>query len=578
MTENNITLGTKEIYRNNQKLKALGIEIPFTEEQVKEYVKCSKDPIYFITNYVYIVTLDSGLAKFKLWPFQKKMVKMMHENRFVIYKLPRQVGKTTTVLAYFLWLTLFVDRQSLLIAANKRQVAEDILEKYKIAYENVPLWMQQGVHEWNKGNIELENGSKIRASSTTSGAARSGSYNIVLLDEFAHVQPRIANDFYTSVYPVITSGTDTKIFMISTPKGMNLFYKFWQDAQNKKNQYLPFQVHWSEVPGRDQKWYEETISNIGEQQFEQEFNVEFLGSTNTLINGRKLQTMVYESPKEKRNDVDIYETPITEVWDEDAGKQVSIDHTYVIIVDTSEGKGQDYHAFTVIDITQLPYRVVAKYRNNEMSHILLPSVIANTGRYYNNAYVLIEIQTTGMQVAQSLQQDLDYENILWCTTGNKKSQQVTNGHTKNAAFGVKTTKPVRDIGCANLKTLIETDQLIVKDFEIYQEFTTFSLSNTGKYEADGDDDNDDLVMSLVLFGWLTSQKYFKDLTSNVLRKALKQQFIEYSDEEMLPEFKMDDGLPDTLVQIGDQLWSEYHPETNFHDPYGHYFQEFKNRL
>lgn len=565
-------------YRNNTKLKSEGVKIPFTPDQVTEYAKCSQDPLYFISHYVMIVTLDQGLQNFKPWNFQKKMIKLMDNNRFVITKLPRQVGKTTTVLAYFLWLTLFHDKLNLLIAANKRQVAEDILEKYKIAYENIPLWMQQGVKEWNKGSIELENGSKIRASSTTSGAARSGSYNVVLLDEFAHIQPRIASDFYTSVYPVITSGTNTKIFMVSTPRGMNLFYKFWQDAMNKKNGYIPFEVHWSEVPGRNQKWYEETLANIGEERFNQEFNTEFLGSTNTLISGRKLQMMTYEEPLEFRNGVAIYEQPIIESWDEETGNQLSIDHTYTITVDPSEGKNRDYHAFTVVDITSLPYKIVAKFRDNELSVMLLPSVIANTGRYYNNAFVLIEIQSTGSQVAQSLVQDLEYDNLLWVSSGNKKSQQISAGHMKNAAMGVKTTQPVRTIGCSNLKTLIETDQLLNKDFDIYSEFTTFALNTSGKYEADGEDDNDDLVMSLVLFGWMTGQKYFKDLTSQVLRKALKQAQLQYDDEEMLPALKVDDGLPEEVEKIGDQLWSTWHPEGSYIDPYVTFMQTFKDRL
>ncbi len=571
-------MAVADTYKNNPHLKSEGVSLPFNEEQLQEYIKCSKDPIYFINTYTQIITLDHGLQPFKLWPFQKKMIKLMENNRFVITKLPRQVGKTVTVLAYFLWITLFHKQQNLLIAANKRQVAEDILEKYKIAYENVPLWMQQGVSEWNKGNIGLENGSRIRASSTTSGAARSGSYNIVLLDEFAHVQPRIASDFYTSVYPVITSGTTTKIFMISTPRGMNLFYKFWNDAVNKRNGYIPFEVHWSEVPGRNKKWYDETIANIGENQFDQEFNTAFLGSTNTLISGRKLQTMTYEDPIEKRNEADIYEHPIIEKWDEEEGKQISIHHTYAITVDTSEGKGLDCSAFVVVDITQLPYKIVAKYQNNEVSPILFPSVIWNTARYFNDAYVLIEIQSVGLQVAESLQRDLEYENVLMVTSGNKKSQQISAGHIRNAALGVKTTQPVRNIGCANLKTLIETDQLLNKDFQIYSELTTFALNNTGKYEAEGEDDNDDLVMCLVLFCWMTSQKYFKDLTSNILRKTLKQQYMDFDDEDMLPSMRMDDGFPDDVIRIGQELWSDFDPEASYIDPHRLYMQNFKNRF
>lgn len=566
-----------DTYRNNPGLKSVQVKTSFTEEQLKEYVKCSKDPVYFITHYAKIITLDGGLEPFKLWPFQKKMIRLMDTTRFLITKLPRQVGKTSTVLAYFLWLTLFTDRQNLLIAANKRQVAEDILEKYKIAYENVPLWMQQGVVEWNKGSIELENGSKIRASSTTSGAARSGSYNIVLLDEFAHIQHRIAQDFYTSVYPVITSGTNTKIFIISTPKGMNLFYKFWSDAVNKKNGYTHFEVHWSDVPGRNQKWYEETVANIGELQFAQEFQCEFLGSSNTLISGSKLQMLAYEDPLKKQGDVDIYEEPIKEKWDDEEGKQLSIDHMYVMMVDTSEGKGLDYSAFTIVDITQLPYKLVAKYRNNEISAILLPSVLWNAAKYYNDAHILIEVQSIGMQVAESLHSDLEYENIFRISTGNKKSQQISAGHLKNAQLGVKTTQPIRSMGCSNLKTLVETDQLIFKDFDLISELTTFTLNTKGKYEAEGDS-NDDLVMSLVLFGWLVSQKYFKEVVSHSLRKTLKQQFMQIDDEEMLPSLRVDDGLLEEMMPQGNDMWVEYVPGDSFIDPYTAYLRTVQSRF
>lgn len=574
-------LTANEAYRNNPKLKSQGVEITMTQEQVEEYIKCKNDPIYFVSNYVKIVTLDGGLQQYKPWTFQKRMLKLFHKERFVICKLLRQCGKTTTVLAYVLWVVLFNPQQNILIAANKRLTAEQILEKFKLAYENIPLWMQQGISEWNKGNIAVENGSKIRASSTTSSAARSGSYNIVVLDEFAHVETRLADDFYTSVYPVITSGKTTKIFMISTPKGMNLFYKFWKGAEKKTNGYIPFEVNWSDVPGRDQKWYEETLANIGDKQFAQEFLTEFLGSTSTLISGpglNKLEGMWREAPFE-HNQLKVYEKPIKEQWDEDEGRQLSVDHSYVITVDTSEGKGLDYHAINVIDITQLPYKVVATYRDNELSHILLPSIIADAGRYYNNAYVLIEIQSTGLQIAQSLVQDLEYDNVLWVTSGNKKSQQISAGHTKSAAYGVKMTKPVRDIGCSNLKTLIETDQLITEDFNIYSEFTTFALNKAGKYEADGEDAHDDMVMSLVLFGWLTSQRYFKDLTSNVLRKALKQQYLEFNDEEMLPALVVDNGIPPEIEKIGDELWAEFRVGDNmFADPYGRYIEAFKNLI
>ena len=307
-------MAIKESYRDNPLLKRVGIEVQYTEEQVDEYIKCAKDPIYF-SKYINIITLDEGLVPFKMYDFQKDMIKTFHQNRFVITKCPRQVGKTTTAVAYLLWSVLFQDSQSIAVLANRGETARAILGKLQLAYENLPMWLQQGVIEWNKGRIELENGSVIIASSTSSSAARSGSYNIVFLDEFAFVPSNIAYDFFTSVYPVITAGTKTKIIIVSTPNGMNLFYKIWQDAINKRNNYVPFEIHWSMVPGRDEAWKEETIKNTSEHQFIQEFETEFLGSTNTLISATKLQKLAFQTPELEHDMLKIYKQPVKGDYD-----------------------------------------------------------------------------------------------------------------------------------------------------------------------------------------------------------------------------------------------------------------------
>jgi hypothetical protein len=440
--------------------------------------------------------------------------------------------------------------------------------------------MQQGVIEWNKSNIVLENGSKIRASSTTSGAARSGSYNIVLLDEFAHIDTKLATEFYTSVYPVISSGKKTKIFMISTPKGMNLFYTFWNDAINKKNKYVPFEVHWTDVPGRDQKWYDTTLANIGMDRFRQEFLTEFLGSSDTLISGPKLQQLVsfQQPPIAKRNETNIHFHPIKEKWDKnDEEKQLEIEHHYVMIVDTSEGKKQDYSAFVVIDITEVPYKVCATYRDNTISPLLYPSIIWSCAKYFNEAMILIETQSVGIQVADILNNELEYEKLIRTHSGNKRAQQISDGNIPGAQLGVKTTRPVKDMGCMNLKTLVETDQIIIKDMDIVQELTTFVLNVKGTYEAD-DDSNDDLAMCLVLFGWMTTQTYFKDLVHHDLRKLLKSATLNFDDQDDLPTFKVDNGKQIDLIQIGDEFWSDSGFEASFLDPYNHYWTEWKNNL
>jgi Terminase large subunit, T4likevirus-type, N-terminal/Terminase RNaseH-like domain len=573
-------LQIKNTFRDNPKLKKLNVNIQFTKHQTIELKKCSDDPIYFINNYVQIVTLDEGIQPFKIWQFQKELIQLIHNERFVIVKMPRQTGKTTTVVGYLLWLTIFCKDQNILIAANKKQTACDILSKYKTAYELIPIWLQQGVETWNDGDIALENGSKIRGASTTSGTARSGSYNFLLLDEFAHITPKLANDFYQSVYPVISSGKKTKIIMISTPKGLNLFYKFWSDAKNKKNNFIPFEVTWRDVPGRDEEWYEVTLANIGEQKFQVEYECSFLGSSNTLINGIKLEQLIWEDPIEIKGvaetEIAIYEKPIKEYFNHDEERVTRIEHKYVIVVDPSEGKKLDYSAFSVIDITQTPYKQVATYYSNTISPILLPSIIYDAARYYNDALVLVELQSTGIQIADILIQDLEYENVLRTHSGNKRSQTLTYGYVKGSIPGVKTSGQVKRIGCANLKTLIEMDQLIIKDYNTKEELSTFVLNNTGSYAAESDADSDDLVMTLVLFGWLTTQKYFKELVTHDLRKQLQKTILNYDEETILPMPIIDDGLNPNLEKWGGSLWINMNMENSYTDPYSHIISQRKN--
>lgn len=535
----------KESYRDNPLLKRVGVEVSFTEEQVEEYIKCSKDPIYF-AKYIKIITLDEGVVPFKMYDFQEDMIRTFHKNRFTIMKCPRQVGKTTTTVAFLLWTILFQDSQSVAVLANRGETARGILGKLQLAYENLPMWLQQGVVEWNKGRVELENGSVIIASSTSGSAARSGSFNIVFLDEFAFVPANIATEFFTSVYPVITAGTKTKIIIVSTPNGMNLFYKIWTDAVNKNNNYVPFEVHWSMVPGRDEAWKDETIRNTSEYQFRQEFETEFLGSSNTLISGQKLQQMVYKNPIAVHDKINIYEHPIKE-----DGEKLK-DHLYCITVDVSEGRNLDSSAFSVFDISSTPYRQVATYKSSSISPILFPTIIHNTARFYNDAYILIEINNNP-QVADIIHQDLEYENLWKVFTGNKQPQQLSSGFGRGVQMGVKMSPAVKRVGCSTLKTLIEGDKLEVVDFDTISELTTF-VANKTSFAADGDS-NDDMAMTLVLFAWAATQKYFKEIVNHDIRKQIQLENLNQLDEETLPAPIIEDGLnrPGLEVLDGD-VW------------------------
>lgn len=524
-----------KFYNGNPCLKGENVHVNFTQEQVDEFIKCKNDYIYFIKNYIKIVNLDRGLIPFEMWDFQEDMLKTVHDNRFSILKLPRQVGKTTSIGSYLLWVAIFHKEQNIAILANKGETAKEIISKIQKSYENLPLWLQQGVREFNKHTIVLENGSRILATSTGSSAGRGQSFNIVMLDEFAFVPRNIAEDFITSIYPVISSGKSTKVMMVSTPNGMNLFYKFWTDATQGRNSYKPFETHWSNVPGRDEKWKQETISNTSEEQFEQEFECLFRGGSNTLISPKKLAEMTWVDPIKRYQTTDgniikVYETPDTE-------------KSYVAIVDPSQGLGYDYSAFIIVDVTTTNFKVVATYRSNTTSHLFLPDIIVNTCRLYNNAYVLCETNVSvGQQIVDSIYNDLEYE-YLFSTAPNGRSGQklVTNLASKTIKFGVTTTESIKKNGCSNIKTLIENDCFLIEDYQLIEELSTFVRNKKGSYSADPGT-HDDMVMCLVLFGWLQKEELFKSLTDLDIRRHLHSENIDKLQNDMKP--------PDIIIKSG----------------------------
>ena len=530
-------------YLGNKNLKAAGTDVEFTKEQVEEYLKCAKDPVYFIKNYVRIVSLDEGLVPFEMYDFQEDMVKKIHDNRFVIAKLPRQTGKSTTVISYLLHYILFTQDVNVAILANKLATARELLHRLKLAYEYLPTWMQQGIVEWNKGSIVLENGSKILASATSSSAVRGGSFNMIFLDEFAFVPQGVAEEFFSSVYPTITSGQSTKVLIISTPKGLNMFYRFWNDAINKRNDYVPIEVHWSAVPGRDEKWKEQTIANTSEEQFRGEFECDFIGSAATLISSSKLKCLTYENPLMQNDEgLCVYEKP----------KEGRI---YVTTVDTSRGQGKDYSAFVIVDVTEMPYKVVAVYRNNTVSPMLYPTVIHSLCRQYNDAYCLVEINDIGGQVADILHSELEYQNIITVLVKGRKGQIASwGGFGGGAQMGIRTTTVTKRVGCSVLKSLVEEDKLFINDMNIMQELFSF-IAKRNSYEAE-DGHHDDLVMCLVLLGWLTTQSMFNEFIEGSFRENLYEDKIKELEEEMTPFGFLDDGFDETsFVDDDGTRWS-----------------------
>ena len=540
-----------EIYLGNPNLKKANTPIEFTAKQIEEFMKCKNDPVYFSQKYVKIVSLDEGLVPFKPYKFQEKLIKRFHKNRFNICKMPRQTGKSTTVVSYLLHYAVFNDSVNIGILANKAATARELLGRLQTAYENLPKWMQQGVLVWNRGSLELENGSKILAASTSASAVRGMSFNILFLDEFAFVPNHIADSFFASVYPTITSGKKTKVIIVSTPHGMNHFYRLWHDAERGKNEYTPTDVHWSEVPGRDEVWKEQTIANTSEQQFKIEFECEFLGSVDTLIAPSKLRALIYESPLTHNAGLDIFE-------------QVKDKHDYIITVDVARGVGNDFSAFVVVDITEFPHRVVAKYRDNQIKPMLFPNIIYEIAKNYNEAFILCEVNDIGDQVASILHYDLEYENLLMASMRGRAGQIVGQGFSgKKTQLGVKMSKTVKKVGALNLKTMIESDKLLFKDYDILSELTTF-ISKSNSFEAE-EGSNDDLAMCLVIYAWLVNQDYFKELTDQDVRKRLYEEQKNQIEQDMAPFGFIEDGLDETsfVDQEGDRWFTDEYGDRSY---------------
>ena len=533
-------------YLGNPNLKKANVQQEWTKEELQEYKRCMDDPQYFVEKYIMIVSLDEGLVPFKLYDFQKEMIGTFHNNRFTICKLPRQSGKSTTIIAYLLHYVLFNPTVNVAILANKAATARDLLGRLQLAYEHLPKWLQQGVMSWNKGSLELENGSKILASSTSASAVRGGSYNIIFLDEFAYVPANVAEQFFSSVYPTIPSGKTTKVMIVSTPHGMNMFYKLWVDAEEQRNEYVPIEVHWSEVPGRDEAWKEQTIKNTSEAQFNTEFECEFLGSIDTLVSPAKLKTLTYRTPLKSNAGLDVHANP------EDG-------HTYFITADVSRGTANDYSAFVVIDVTEIPYKIAAKYRDNEIKPLLFPSKIYDVARAYNQAFVMIEVNDIGEQVANTMQFDLEYDNLVMASMRGRAGQVMGGGFSGGRAqLGVRTTKAVKRIGCSNLKQLVEDNKIIVEDLEIINELSTFIVKGQS-FEAD-EGCNDDLVSCLFLFAWATDQQYFKELADQDIRATMMREQQDALEQDMAPFGFVVNGLEDENIgEMVDEYGTRWNP-------------------
>ena len=540
MTNNIIERG----YNGNVNLKRKGVSVEFSQEMVGEFIKCAQNPIYFAEKYIQIVHVDKGLIPITLYDYQKEIVDKITNNRRVTVVTSRQAGKTTTAVAVILHYIIFNEHKTVALLANKGDAAREILDRIKIAYEALPKWLQQGVMEWNKGSVEFENGCKIIAGSTSSSAIRGKSISFLYIDETAFVENW--DEFFASVFPTISSGETTKMLYTSTPNGLNHFYKTCQGAKEDSNGFEYVEVPWQKVPGRDDAWKQETLAamDFDKQKFNQEFECGFLGSSGTLIDGAKLKTLVTQRPIAETPQMKVYEQPVK-------------DHIYCLIADVSRGKGLDYSAFHVIDVTAMPYKQVFVYRDNTISPIDYASTIHNVLKRYNDAYTLVEINDIGGQVTDLLHHEFECESMLLTESAGRSGKRLSTGFSKNADKGIRTTKSVKAVGCNMIKMLIEQDQIIINDFDTVNEFSTFS--RRGKtYQAESGR-HDDLVMGLVLFGWMSDQIFFKEMTDINTVDKLKERNENDMIESLLPigfnsyDHEQQEGVP-TIASDDDDSW------------------------
>lgn len=541
-------------YRGSSTLKKPGTQINWTPELKEELRKCSVDPIYFAENYMKVIHVDRGLETITLYPYQKEIIQSCFENRFTVAECARQSGKTTAVTAFILWYVIFNGTKKVAILANKGETAQEILGRIQLAYEYLPDWLQQGVVEWNKRSVVLENHSEIRAGTTTSNNIRGFSINMLFIDEAAFIDGW--DNFFRSVFPVISSGESTKILQVSTVNGFNHFHKTTTLARHgpghaQWNGYHLISVKWYDVPGRGEKWKQETLAglNFDYEAFAQEYENEYLGSSGTLISGPKLKDLVAEiaEPETENIGISLYRKPVE-------------NHTYALVADVSRGKGLDYSAFQIVDITNMPYEQVCTFQNNVMPPAEFSEVINRFGRMYNNAAVLIEINDIGGQVADMLWLDFAYENQLFSKNMGARGKTLTQEAGQNIDRGVRTTKTVKNVGCSILKLLVEQDQLLIRDHGTIGELATFSRKGNS-YEAE-DGKHDDLVMCLVLFAWMSDQQYFKQITDiNTLYK-LREKSEEQMVEELIPfgavstqGVSVDIEAALELHKMKDELWT-----------------------
>jgi hypothetical protein len=466
-----------------------------------------------------------------------------NEHRFNIVLACRQSGKSISACAYLLWFALFHSEKTIAVLANKGATAREMLSRITLMLENIPFFLQPGCKALNKGSIEFSNNSRILAAATSGSSIRGLSVSLLYLDEFAFVER--AAEFYTSTYPVISSGTQTKVIVTSTANGIgNQFHKIWEGAVQGVNEFKSFRVDWWDVPGRDDDWKKQTIANTSQLQFDQEFGNTFFGTGDTLINAETLLGFRAQPYIEtfENGDLKVYKKPVEK-------------HDYIMTVDVGKGRGQDYSTFTLIDISVRPFAQVAVYRNNTISPLLFPNIIYKYAKSYNNAYVVIESNDQGTVVCNGLYHDLEYENV-----------HVESAVRANA-IGIEITRKTKRLGCSAIKDILENNKLKIIDDDTILEISTFEARGQS-YEA-SDGNHDDLMMNLVMFGYFVSTQYFSDMTDINLKEMLFKNKMKQIEDDIVPFGFIDDGTEHMEVLEGGEKdnWQikDFDPDLAGHD-------------
>lgn len=510
--------------RNNKRSRYLGlpnlkranIKTQWTQEMINEWKRCRDDVVYFAQTYCAITHIDYGVIKVQLRDYQKDMLKIMAGSRMSVSKLSRQLGKTTAVAIYLAHYVCFNKAKAVGILAHKGSMSAEVLDRTKQAIELLPDFLQPGIVEWNKGSIELDNGSSIGAYASSPDAVRGNSFSLIYIDECAFI-PNF-QDAWLAIQPVISSGRHSKILITTTPNGMNHFYDIWTAAVEGKSGFVPYEAEWNSVKERlyddndifddGWSWSSTTIFGSSVDQFRQEHRGVFSGGSGTLISGMKLAIMSHLNPINNTSETRFFKF-----------KEPSPERKYIATLDSAEGRGQDYHALNIIDVTEDKWEQVAVLHSNTISHLILPDIILKYLNEYNEAPIYIELNSTGVSIAKSLYLDLEYENVI-CDNFND--------------LGMKQTKRSKAIGCSILKDLIEKDKLIINYKETISELRTFIAKGVSWAAENGS--NDDLVMSLVIFAWLSNQQKFNEyinkddhrLASSIFRNELEEMNDDYS--------------------------------------------------